>query len=722
MLRTIVISSILFIVQFANASGQADSLWTIWNDPIQHDSTRLNVINQLAKEITLYKAPDSAFALAEKQLLLARKTNNAFYIGEALNTQGISWAIRGDLVQALDLFEQSYIEFENGGLSSKMASIMFNIGNVHSHNGDREKGLDYMQRSLTISLKNDLKKSASRCYHGIGRYYEYKSKYELALSYFKKSLDLHILLGDERGELTTLMSIAIVHKLRGDYIQAIENLGTALTRAEAVEDDMNVSYCLNNLGNLYIDQGEPEKAMANFNRALLLAEKIQNKEAVLHSLMNLSNGLNDIGNWEEAKKRFKESLALAEEIKDQQSAGIILNNMGSALAKEGYIQEGLDACLRGLSLKKKIGYEKGLASSQAAIGEIYLMNDQYNEALKYSTEALKLAQANRNESIVRDAAKDLSEIHTHFGNYSEGLAMHKLHILIKDSLDRQENQRALLRQEYDYEYKKQALTDSLEFAKKEAVKDLEIENQEAVMAKQMIGLTATGGGLLLLLALAFAINKGKKKSDELLLNILPAEVAEELKKNGQSDARHIEQVTVLFTDFKGFTSLSEQLSPKELVDDLHECFSAFDNICEKYGIEKIKTIGDSYMAAGGLPSPKKNHAVDVNMAALEMAEVVEQGKAKKIKHGLPFFEIRVGINTGPVVAGIVGIKKYAYDIWGDTVNIASRMESSSDVGKVNISQSTYELIKEKPGFSFKYRGKISAKGKGEIEMYFVERK
>ena len=214
------------------------------------------------------------------------------------------------------------------------------------------------------------------------------------------------------------------------------------------------------------------------------------------------------------------------------------------------------------------------------------------------------------------------------------------------------------------------------------------------------------------------VEKQKAKSDELLLNILPSEVAEELKANGATKAKDFSEVTVLFTDFKNFTVMSEQLSAQELVNEINYCYSAFDNIITKHGIEKIKTIGDSYMCAGGLPVANKTNAEDTVKAALEIRDFVNNEKQKRQSENKPFFEIRIGCNTGPVVAGIVGIKKFAYDIWGDTVNIASRMESSGEPGKINISGSTYELVKNK--FSCIHRGKIEAKNKGMIDMYFVE--
>lgn len=211
----------------------------------------------------------------------------------------------------------------------------------------------------------------------------------------------------------------------------------------------------------------------------------------------------------------------------------------------------------------------------------------------------------------------------------------------------------------------------------------------------------------------------RQKSDELLLNILPEETAEELKSQGQAQPRYYRSATVMFTDFKNFTKYCEELSPKQLVDELREYFNAFDDVVTKYFVEKIKTIGDAYMCVGGLPLRNRSHPFDVVLSALEIQKLVRQINDKKAEQGRQPWEMRVGVHTGDLVAGVVGKKKFAYDIWGDTVNVASRMEGACEVGKVNISGETYEKIKDY--FECTYRGKVDAKSNGKFDMYFVER-
>jgi class 3 adenylate cyclase len=209
----------------------------------------------------------------------------------------------------------------------------------------------------------------------------------------------------------------------------------------------------------------------------------------------------------------------------------------------------------------------------------------------------------------------------------------------------------------------------------------------------------------------------KAQSDKLLRNILPDEVADELKITGRASAKHYQKVSVLFTDFKGFTARSASMTPEEVIEELNKCFSAFDEIIEKYNLEKIKTIGDAYMCAGGLPVANKTNHIDAIRAGLAMQDYMTAYKNECIAKGEPYYECRLGINTGEVVAGVVGTKKFAYDIWGDTVNTASRAESNGALGKVNITETTYELVKDI--FKCEYRGDIEVKGKGKMKMYFV---
>ena len=210
------------------------------------------------------------------------------------------------------------------------------------------------------------------------------------------------------------------------------------------------------------------------------------------------------------------------------------------------------------------------------------------------------------------------------------------------------------------------------------------------------------------------IEQERDKADQLLLNILPEAVATELKQNGKAVARRYEEVTVLFSDFKDFTGISEGISPEEVVSQLDFCFRAFDDIMAKHGLEKIKTIGDAYMCAGGLHDQGKNSTENVVKAAVDMQNFLNSLHAKD---NFRLTKLRIGIHTGPVVAGVVGKMKFAYDIWGDTVNMASRMESSGEEGKINVSEKTMNLLKSK--YDFTFRGELDVKGKGQMKMYFL---
>lgn len=215
------------------------------------------------------------------------------------------------------------------------------------------------------------------------------------------------------------------------------------------------------------------------------------------------------------------------------------------------------------------------------------------------------------------------------------------------------------------------------------------------------------------------LKEEKEKSELLLRNILPQKIADELKATGLVEAKHFENVTVMFIDFAEFTSISTNMDPKEIVSELDICFSEFDEITQRHNLEKIKTIGDAYMCAGGIPESSSDHAQNCIKAAIEILDFCEMRYEDKKLRSQKYWRARIGIHSGPVIAGVVGSKKFSYDIWGDTVNTASRMESNGVLGRINVSDAIFNQLSSESKLVFESRGKITVKGKGEMEMYFV---
>jgi class 3 adenylate cyclase len=361
---------------------------------------------------------------------------------------------------------------------------------------------------------------------------------------------------------------------------------------------------------------------------------------------------------------------------------------------------------------------------------IYEEKNDYLTALYFSNKSLDLAAQYGLKNEISEANLKLSTLYEKTGKEGLALKHYKNYITYRDSVSNINlvQQMANLRTEFEVS-EKQIKVDLLE---KEA------HLRELSKKKQQYFLYGTVLVTILVAMLAFGlfrrskfvektnriIKAEKKRSDNLLLNILPRETAIELKTKGQVKAKKFDSVTVMFADFVSFTKHSEHMSPEELVKNVGFYFSEFDRIMEKHKLEKIKTLGDAYMCAGGLPFISKNHAERMILAAFDILEFVES--VKKCKHSdhvsdaLHCWDIRIGINSGPVVAGVVGSKKFAYDIWGDTVNIASRMQTASESGMINIGENTYELIKNQ--YDCTYRGELEVKNKGTMKMYYVKGK
>lgn len=579
-----------------------------------------------------------------------------------------------------------------------------------------------------------------------------------ALKYAEKAKNLAEKIKFINGKGWALKKIGQAYNIQGDYVNALQAWKEALHIFEMSENQLGASNMLNNIGVIYYNKSLEDSAQDYYLKSLKVAEKIKDTFRIATALTNLGGVYsNKSATFEKAMKFHREALSLSMAIGDSELTGNSYGNIGELFVSMQKLKNAgrneLDSAL--YYMKKACNYYSNSINQPYAlniIGKIYMMKKEYSNALVYFNRGYKLANVFDSKLDLAQSLLGIAETDTCKGDYRSAVSVYlKAETLFKDIGLEESYDLVKVYQGLSWSYF--ALRDfknaykylALLLEVKNKIYDLEVDKklgtklfaynidkkqgeinlQKEVIKRQKLIRNGFIGGftIVFLFAVVFLwqrnkIRKGKKLSDELLLNILPAEVAEELKAKGSAEARLIDEVTVLFTDFKGFTSYSEKLGPKELVKDIHECFSAFDMIMEKHGMEKIKTIGDSYMAAGGLPTVNKTHAEDAIRAALEIAKFIEEGKARKISINAPYFEIRIGIHTGPVVAGIVGIKKFAYDIWGDTVNTASRMESSGEVGLVNISRTTYELVKDK--FSCTYRGKVQVKGKGEIDMYFVE--
>jgi len=372
---------------------------------------------------------------------------------------------------------------------------------------------------------------------------------------------------------------------------------------------------------------------------------------------------------------------------------------------------------------ESIGEKRLRAEMLANCGEVYEKKYEIHpdkryldSALFYAEKGLRISSEIDYKMVMQDNYILLFRVNKRLGNTKEAMDYLEKYVSLRDSLMGLATMRRL---------------EGIAIKQRDEISTAQMKLKDAEVSRQRnytyTGLAGIGlSGLMLFFVFRNYRNQKKsnaiilhekQRSEELLLNILPAEMAEELKNNGSTKAKAFTMVTVMFTDFKDFTEVSEKVSAELLVDEIHYCFSAFDRILQNYKIEKIKTIGDAYMCASGLPVSNYTHATDMVNAAKEIRDFMKQRKIEKESRDEIPFDLRIGIHTGPVVAGIVGIKKFAYDIWGDTVNLAARMEQNSEPGKINISGSTYELVKTK--FNCTYRGKISAKNKGEIDMYFV---
>jgi class 3 adenylate cyclase/tetratricopeptide (TPR) repeat protein len=584
-----------------------------------------------------------------------------------------------------------------------------------------------------------------------------------SLVFSKQANELADKLGFKRGKAYAQKNIGLAEYYQGNFESVLEYWTNSLESFESIQDTLGIANMVNNLGAVYYSQSGYAKATEYYLRSLRISEELKDTLRIATALVNIGGAYSDgIEDYNRALEYYNKLQPLLIAVNDSQITTAYLLGKGEVFEKQANLAEALNFYNQAMKLNQdnkseaihinilkgelqsKIGnskkaiehlslaYEAAKEDNQQlqvvqallALGEIY-QNQNFLKAIEVYNEAEKLAKEINISKELRDVYFGMSKAYLAKGDYTNAYNYQTRYLVMKDSIFNIETNDKIRGLQFDFDLEKKQ--DQIGLLEKETV-ILELNEKRQKIIKYI---TFVISGLILFLAIGLfrrykfiqktkkIIEEEKSRSDKLLLNILPEETALELKENGKVQAKQFNSVTVFFADIKGFTQYSKSLSPEDLVETIDFYFSKFDEIVKSYGLEKIKTIGDAYMCAGGLPFPTEDHAQKMIRAAFEIAAFVDETK-KNEKGTEKIFDIRIGINTGPVVAGVVGSTKFAYDIWGDTVNVASRMESNSEPGKINISENTYNLIKD--DFDCEYRGEIEAKNRGKLKMYFVNGK
>lgn len=594
--------------------------------------------------------------------------------------------------------------FEESESEADLATVCNNIGYNYSFLESYKKAIEFFEYAEEFCEEQEYL-DLSVLYTNMGITYNNLGDFNNTIRYLLKA-EKKISLNDQkrREELNHL--IATIYLNKGDYYNAllyndeVLNNATKFNFKELLRDGYGTA------ANIYQGLYEYEKALDYFKKYLLLQDSFRLEERLRQQDLLQQQFL-----LERSEKEIK-LLLVNQEIKDLTINQLELEREKLLLNSEKLQLEGdkresellvlkRDQEVREANLKnKELAAERAQQDLSIAQQKLRTQEQERELLALYQKEQLQALELEKNEAQEKERLNEISLLTKDKELLTKNQALNQLELKQQ-------------RQFQQFAYGVGALLSLILllifggylFGRR---KNKQLAKQNKEIERQKLEIEASRD----------LVEQERMKSENLLLNILPEETAQELKETGVSTPRDYKKVTVLFSDFSGFTRITEGLSPQELVAELNECFIAFDEILEKYDLEKIKTMGDAYMCAGGIPTANDTNPLDIVAAAIEMSAFMEQRFKDKKAQGQRYWNMRIGIHTGSVIAGVVGKNKFAYDIWGDTVNTASRMESSGEEGKINISETTYQFVKEK--YNCIYRGEVAAKSKGAIKMYFVE--
>lgn len=524
--------------------------------------------------------------------------------------------------------------------------------------------------------------------------------------YLTEALNIYLNFNHYTGVSDAAHYLASNVSVGHNYAKALEYSFLSLKYAELAKDIGRASRVYRNIGLIYHSQRRWKEALDYFQKSVKAVESSKGKFKTSTAIYLSALCKIELHHCESAISDLDKALKLAVTDKDQERIYECHTAKGRAFSCVGRYSEAEIEFNLANEFYQKLQELNALSSIHTGLARLYLKNQNHKKALEYGLKAYDYNKRSNLKLLGMDITSLLAEIYQKLGDYKQAMVYMNEYNRNRDTMLNRDLLAEIAVSQAKYEFKK------TEDRINQELKDNETKKKRANTLLVILG------AFILLGSFAFYyVRRERSKSDALLLNILPKTTADELKEHGSALPKSHEAVSIMFCDVESFTKVSEELTAEEIVNMLNFYFSGFDKIVGYYNIEKIKTIGDAYMCVSGLQN-EENHADNMVKAALDFhafLRSVDTEITHKFGMSLNF---RIGINSGSVVSGVVGSKKYAYDIWGDAVNIAARMEQTSEPGKINISENTYNLIKDK--FITEFRGELKAKNKGELKMYFVK--
>ena len=644
--------------------------------------------------------------------------------------RGTACSIIGNNAEALEHYERTLTLYEGLGNLARVAVVANDIGNVHVRLGDYSKAIKYYERALRLREDLGEKSGVARVTGNIGIVHAGLGNYPKALEYYERALQFYEELGEKSGVASITGNIGIVHYNLGDFSKALEFFSRVLQLQEDLDAKSSVAVGTGNIGNVHASLGNYPKALEYYNRALQLHEELGEKSGIARTILNIGYIHSSLGDYPKALEYYNRALQMHEELGMKSGIARDIQSIGTVHSDLGNYSVALEYHNRALRMHEELGEKSGVETALANITLDLVASNQLQEAHAYVERMIKMDITEPFTGYSRaTAVANLAEAESNYDAahlaYNEALDLAKEHGLRAHESWAHLKLRDLARKRGDFDgyikHNDEHTRIKEEIAGAEAKLKMAAAEVEQRMARE---------------------RRERDKERALLYGALPESIVNRMLKGEDVSGDEHAQVTVLFMDIVGFTSLCSKIPPAHVVHLLKTIFAVCDKVSAEHGLTKIKTIGDSYMAASGVPEYQADHAVRAARAGLTMQEQLQAlqltmdqklGDTTWTKD-VGEIRVRIGLHTGAVVAGVVGEERLQYDIWGDTVNVASRMESTGTPGKVHVSQSVAEALQRYAtqvqnnehdlasplSPRLVERDSVEVKGKGTMKTYWLE--